>query len=240
MNARLPIARVLAGTGLLEAAESFKELRWRRRADQIGSYSQFGEDLYVLQYFAQKYEGTYLDVGANHPFKLSNTYLLYRCGWRGVTIEPIVHLYDLHRRWRPEDMHVNGGVSIGLGSMTFFELFPKVLSTFDRAVAENLVKRGEAFIRREVPVGVFPLQDICDRYLGKREIDLLSLDTEGFDLDALRSLDWSRTRPKLIVCEMYGLGEAKSDAEAITALLAEQGYREVHTLGCNTFFAPEA
>ena len=52
------------------------------------SYSQFGEDALVNSLFRNKKYGIYVDVGAYHPILYSNTYALYRRGWRGFAIDP--------------------------------------------------------------------------------------------------------------------------------------------------------
>src|SRR5438046_2634162 len=87
-------------------AEYLHERRWHRRSLRQGTFAQHGEDRFVIDYFGGK-SGTYVDVGANHPFQISNTYLLYLGGWRGVTIEPLYHLYQKHRRMRPLDVQLN-------------------------------------------------------------------------------------------------------------------------------------
>jgi hypothetical protein len=79
-------------------------------------YSQAGEDAIlsnIFNYVLPTDRGFYVDVGAYHPFKHSNTYLLYRAGWRGINIDPrpgSKALFDKHRpeiqtsswAWRPK------------------------------------------------------------------------------------------------------------------------------------------
>ena len=57
---------------------------------QRDSYSQHGEDKLVRQLLEKLNlkDLLYVDIGANHPIKISNTYLLYRNGMRGIVIEP--------------------------------------------------------------------------------------------------------------------------------------------------------
>jgi hypothetical protein len=55
---------------------------WTKSRRQ-GSYSQHGEDAFVANFFAARAKGFYLDIGASHPFRLSNTCSLYRSGWKG-------------------------------------------------------------------------------------------------------------------------------------------------------------
>jgi hypothetical protein len=74
------------------------ERLWQIKGTLRGTYSQHGEDRLILDYFKKlgRPTGTYVDVGANYPIKISNTYLLYRSGWRGLTVEPIPRLSRRH------------------------------------------------------------------------------------------------------------------------------------------------
>ena len=56
---------------------------------RCGSFSQHGEDTFIHEGFGRKKGDFYVDVGAYHPIRLSNTFLLYKNGWRGVTAELI-------------------------------------------------------------------------------------------------------------------------------------------------------
>ena len=51
------------------------------------TYSQFGEDLYIESFFKSQKIGKYVDLGAFHPMRLSNTYLLYKKGWSGTNVD---------------------------------------------------------------------------------------------------------------------------------------------------------
>src|SRR5579871_4904708 len=105
-------------------------MKGRRRA----SFAQHGEDVFVTEYFSKQPSGFYLDIGASHPFRLSNTYLLYRSGWKGVTVEPIPRLGNLHRKRRPRDTLMPIGAGLKPGTLEFFEMTPSVLSTLDATV----------------------------------------------------------------------------------------------------------
>ena len=238
MSLRFRLAQGLAAGGLLEAAESMKDWQWFRRAKRFGEFSQHGEDRFVLDYFSGR-SGTYIDVGANHPYRLSNTYLLYCSGWRGVTIEPIPHLWEKHRKLRPEDVSLNCGVGAQHGRLTFFEMFPKVLSTFDKDTSRNLTRLGEAVVRRTFEIEVVTLADVCKEHFGNRPLSLLSVDVEGFDFEVFQGMDWSVVRPDMIVFETFNWGEVKSDAGQIDELLVDQGFRHLKDLGCNRFFVDD-
>src|SRR5436190_4598420 len=94
------------------------DLAW----SQPRSFSQFGEDRWLLRHFADQVSGFYVDVGAFHPFNGSNTHLLHRRGWRGINLEPVpAALADLQRH-RPDDINLPYAVSTTPGSVRFAAL----------------------------------------------------------------------------------------------------------------------
>src|SRR5690349_18351333 len=80
-------------------------LHWRR------SYSQEGEDMVLRRVFEHKAHGFYVDVGAHHPMRFSNTYFFYRRGWRGINIDARPGSKREFDRARPRDINVECGVA---------------------------------------------------------------------------------------------------------------------------------
>src|SRR2546423_8590334 len=74
------------------------------------SFSQFGEDLALLRYFEER-RGFYVDIGAHHPVRFSNTYLLYQRGWSGINVDANADALDLFRSRRPRDVNLHAAVS---------------------------------------------------------------------------------------------------------------------------------
>ncbi len=76
------------------------------------TYSQFGEDLILLNVFHKLgiEKGKYFDVGAHNPWNISNTALLYERGWRGVCVEAHTNQIGGFEFARPEDNLMNVGV----------------------------------------------------------------------------------------------------------------------------------
>lgn len=70
------------------------------------SYSQEGEDMVLQRIFDGKTNGFYVDVGAHHPFRFSNTYFFYRLGWSGINIEPNPEASDLFQSARRKDINL--------------------------------------------------------------------------------------------------------------------------------------
>lgn len=211
--------------------------RWhesRRSPDQ--GYSQHGEDVWLWKYFGERNSGFYIDVGASSPIRLSNTYLFYKAGWHGITVDPIQSLCASHCRLRPRDINRNSGVGLAQQMATFYELIPSVLSTFDKAWAEKKLADG-ALLRATYDIPIIPLSSLLNDCLtGQRDyaIDFLSVDVEGLDDVVLRSNDWDRFRPHVV---MYECNNPAQDHAA--SFLATVGYSPLKNLGCNRLFVSE-
>jgi len=87
-------------------------------------------------------------------------------------------------------------------------------------------------VRRQYETEVRTLTDIYNRYLLGKQIDLLSIDTEGFDLKVLQSIQWTIMRPTLIIIEFANL----SQPDDISNFLEEHSYRQIKRMGCNALY----
>jgi FkbM family methyltransferase len=135
-------------------------------------------------------------------------------------------------------MHLNCAAGDRSGELTFCELFPGCLSTFDVETAGKLVSQGRVFWLAKYTVQVVTLADVCRTFLPGRQVDLLSVDTEGFDLQVLAGLDLNVNRPSLIISETDVAGEEKGDA--IQEFLRQHSYHRIQVLGYNAFYAPNS
>jgi FkbM family methyltransferase len=181
------------------------------------SYSQEGEDLIMEHFLFCKPTGFYVDVGAHHPKKYSNTYRLYRRGWRGINIDANPGSMAEFRRVRPRDINVEGGVGAVSGELTFYVFKEPAVNTFDKELALQRVKSGFA-MDREVQVAVEPLSRILDRNIPEGvRIDMLTVDVEGSDFEVLQSNDWDRYSPDYILIECLG---AVTLSDALTGPIA--------------------
>jgi FkbM family methyltransferase len=196
-------------------------------AEEVASFGQESEDLILTRMFDRRTTGFYVDVGAHHPFRFSNTYLLYRRGWRGINIDAMPGAMDAFRRWRPEDVNLECLVSSDTAPRIFFQYDEPALNT----VSEDLVRKREVEAPHYRLVGQVRLEarrlaDILADYVPPgRDIDILNVDVEGHDLDVLASNDWQRFRPKVIVAELIGTDFAEMEASPLYRFLADRGYR---------------
>lgn len=208
------------------------------------SYAQQGEDV-VLQAVFEHLKidrPRYLDIGAFHPSISSNTFLFYVRGSRGVVVEPNPFMASLLRRARPEDTVLPVGVSVdGSTEADYYVIRDRPqLNTFSKEQADRYVaESGPQTIERVVKMPLRAIDDILAEHFADGGPDLLSIDVEGLDLPLLRTMDWSRFRPKVLCVEtlVYGTNEQR---EGTVALLREHGYAVRAGTFVNTIFVDEA
>jgi FkbM family methyltransferase len=198
--------------------------------DQVfgpSTYAQHGDDLVAINIFHNIgiTHPSYLDIGAHHPLNISNTALLYRLGSRGINVEPNPNLMAPFLELRPEDCNVNVGVSSEPGVLTFYMIDEcSGRNTFDQATAEAFVAGNPQFsIREKRPIEVLTLNQIIDRYANGTFPDFLTLDVEGLDLAVLGSIDYAKTKPK-VICVEYISGDNADKHEDIKRVLRPQGF----------------
>ncbi|KKT42790.1 MAG: hypothetical protein UW64_C0003G0036 [Microgenomates group bacterium GW2011_GWC1_44_37] len=199
----------------------------------LGSYSQQQEDLIVDKIHRYKTKGFFVDIGANDPVRFNNTYRFYLKGWRGINVEPNTKKFERLKKIRPEDTNVNVGISGTKGKLSFYNFHTDTLSTFSKKEADNYVKQGFEIesIRK---VDTLPLKNLLKK-LNVRNIDFLTIDTEGYDVVILKSNDWEKYRPKVICVENITQNNTNENSE-IKKLLVSQEYKLVINNGLNSIF----
>ena len=165
--------------------QKFKEGKWNI-FPQI-HFSQDGSDIFLSYYFRGRI-GFYVDVGAYHPFRFSNTTMLYYRGWSGINIDARIGSKKLFDFWRSRD--TNREIMVGSGEEVLYE-------THKDGAMNGRGERGRS-------VKTFPLSDIIPTY---RTIDLLTIDAEGMDLEILQTNDWKNCRPEIIIVEVNKGGD---------------------------------
>ena len=166
----------------------------KRRIFGYAQYAQFGEDAVLLEIFKDVPKGVYVDVGAHHPYRYSNTYLLYKRGWHGVNIDPNSHTIALFNKARPADTNICTGVG-RTGTLTYYQFSDPAVNTFKKEEAEKWKKKSFLKFIGTTDVEIKPLSALVHG-----PIDLLTIDAEGMDLEVLQSYDWEHY-PKAIVIE---------------------------------------
>jgi len=163
-------------------------------------YSQFGEDIVLKELIKnEKSDGFFVDVGCYHPKKYSNTYLLYRRGWRGINIDMEEDKISLFNMVRPRDYNILCPISDKREKVTLFRHGKFGLgSTIDKDYAAKT--SDELFDQKAIETKTLT-EIINESPYNNKQIDVLSIDVEGMDFRVLNSLDFKTYRPKVIIIE---------------------------------------
>jgi hypothetical protein len=205
--------------------------------DFIVSYSQFGEDLALLNLLGQK-PGRYLDIGAHHPSRFSNTRLLYDRGWSGINVDANPELIKTFRKFRPRDINLPACVGL-LPSYTFTIFKQPAISTFNQEWKNKFLASGRT-VHKEIIVQGTTLRTLLNTYFPEGALDLLLIDAEGADYEILQSANFSslpiERHPRFILVETPQPVAVALEEKTIN-LLKEFGYQPAVILPNSTILA---
>ncbi len=172
------------------------------------SYSQAGEDLILDLIFLNKKKGFYIDIGAYHPILSSNTYYFYKKGWRGINIDALSSTIKLFNRKRKNDINIEAGINDEEVEMKFYVFKNSSYNTFNSEIVNDILKVTELVSTKNIITK--KLSSILSNY-NIAEIDFISIDVEGLELNVLKSLDWRVYRPKVILVEDLSYSQGFND-----------------------------
>ncbi len=207
------------------------------------SYAQDGEDMVFLSFYegVKGYRGFYVDVGAHHPVRFSNTLALYRRGWCGINIDPTPGSMRPFRWLRPRDINLELAIGAHPGTAHFFCFNEPALNTFDENTANAHLQNPRYRIVKTVEVRVQSLADVLRSHLpAQRKIDLLCVDVEGFDLQVLQSNDWLLYAPQFVMVEDLNFSLENYQQSDIYRFLKEKGYALVAVMKRSLLFRQSA
>ena len=198
------------------------------------SFAQNFEDVILNRVFRNHKNGFYIDVGAMDPVFDSVTKWFYDQGWSGINIEPNPWFYEKLLAERPRDVNLN----VALGQREeekLFHVFEQLgISTFDLPSRDRHIEMGYESTQRTVRVNT--LDAICQKY-ATRPIDFLKVDCEGWEGPVLKSADWERFRPVVLIVEATEPGTTVAAwSEWEPWLIQEAHYDMVYFDGLNRFY----
>lgn len=225
------VTRALALVGQRErviAARKARRRRHRLRAEAGGSDRLSRPALHGMEAkidaAINRDGGFFVEAGANDGFTQSNTYWLERFrGWRGILIEPMPTYYEECRVERPDATIVHAALMPGETEgqtvrMRFGDLMSSVAGTHGDAEADAAWLHGGLVLGwrdgYEADVPARTLASILDEH-DAPEVDLLSLDIEGFEPQALAGLDLDRHAPRWIAVEVHDLDAGRRAVEEV-------------------------
>jgi FkbM family methyltransferase len=177
------------------------------------------EDTVVLNYFKNKKNGFYVDVGCYHPIHRNNTYLLHKQDWSGVNIDTSEFSIDLFNHMRPNDLNYNCAISNKNEIIKLF--YQKELSQLSTIEIDQAKTVFQGNIK-EKEIQAFTLDKILNKGKFKNnKIDFLDIDVEGADLKVLEGLSFNKFKPELICIEIH---EKEIELSKIYKFLVDKKY----------------
>ena len=203
---------------------------------KFDTFSQEGEDMLLRRMIKLAEPGFYVDVGAHHPLRFSNTYFLYKQGWRGINIDPNPGTKALFDSYRPQDINLDEVVSDVDGSTVFFDIYSEPalnsavsgrragLEQFFSHTVERVTSRLDTILNKHLPAGV--------------DVNVLSIDVEGLDLQVLMSNNWDIVRPQYVLTETE-VNLMDPNASDVVNYMRSVGYRLRSYLYITAVFVPD-
>ncbi len=163
--------------------------------------SQCGEDAWLINEISRRKiawrDVRYIEVGANQPTQLSNTWQLYVRGASGLLVEPDYRCTNLLRRFRPRDVVLQAAAGSHSGLVS--------LSLHQHTTSNSIVDSGSGFID-VVPVPLITVDHALENIQERKhwgELTLLSIDTEGFDDEVLKGSQATLKRTHYVCVENW-------------------------------------
>ena len=205
------------------------------------SYSQTGEDIIIDFLIGAKRIGdfTYLDIGANHPVRMNNTYKFYKAGFTGVCIEPDPNVFAVLRKKRPRDICLNVGISATEDlHANFYMMDSPLLNTFSKEVAEELQANRQSTIREIIRVPLKIVDNIIEQYFFRKAPVFINLDVEGLDEIILKNFPFNKYRPFIFCIEtVHYTPDASSEKRIeVMEIMKENNYKPFADTYLNTIF----
>ena len=209
----------------------YKALRKRN------TYSQDQEDLFINDYFKEKSNGFYIDIGCYHPIKYSNTALLYNRGWKGINIDMNQTSIDLFNILRKRDKNICAAISnTSKKTIQYFDHLFSPINTLDKNFSSIASKKLSFRKHTEKTIQTYKFNQIIQKYnINIKQIDFINIDVEAHDLEVLESIDLSIFNAKIICVEIAN-NQNNIKEKKLRDYLNKYNYELIKTVGLNGFF----
>lgn len=174
-------------------------------------YSQWGEDKFIVEFFKEKKNGVYLDIGCFNPFMYSNTCLLYKKGWSGINIDINPTSIDLFNIARPRDINLCTTIN---NKKKIFKIYQDDPFSPVNTLNEKFFKDLEIKLNKNNKIlsveskSIDEVMKICQK---KKNIDFINIDVEGSDYQVLTQIKLDQLKPKLISIETHNPDGSESE-----------------------------
>ena len=172
------------------------------------SYSISNVDLVIDRLFRDIKKGVYIDVGCNHPIKYNNTYLLYKRGWTGINIdldETSIKEFNIIRK-KDHNVQKMVGSSDGEEKEIYYYHERSAINTLSKELVEKRTTKPREIIKKTATT----LNKIIENSpYRKKKINLMSIDIENYEYEALKNFNFERYRIDIIITECTDMSQSK-------------------------------
>ena len=189
------------------------------------SFSKSGDDIQLMKLIKNSSPGLYVDIGSWHPVKASNSYFFHLRGWKGICIDPNPEMIDLYAKLRPTDIFLNCAVGDSVQNLNYYMLTDNYssMNTLDYNFIVSHKLENEVKEVKNIPV--YNLKTLLEQHVNSNDrLDFFDIDVEGYDLEVLKTNDWDKFRPKIIIIET-DIAIQDDINSPVTQYLARQKYR---------------
>ena len=188
------------------------------------NYSQFDEDIFLTEFFKKKKKGKFVDLGAFHPIRYNNTYLLYRKGWNGTNIDLNQTSIDMFNIVRSRDNNKCALISNKRNKKetVYFE------HNFSAGNSINLINDPQKILTKEKIMTSSTFNDLV-----QHKFDFLNIDLEGHDYIVLKTIDLKYYQPNLICVEIL---ENSKDKNKIFKFMEDNKFKLIKICKVSYFF----
>jgi len=197
---------------------------------------------YPLDFFISKLNlknGKFVDIGANDGISGSLTFDLEKNGWKGILIEPNPILVERLKQFRTSPVF-QYAISSTEGELPFYIVEGAEnlhgLSRFDYTKEFEAHVNSCGGVVKKTIVHVKKISTIINELSNLESVDFLKIDVEGHELEVLKSFDFNKFHPLLIVTE----DNFKDADKSVRKLLLDKGYEVIARDRINNWFAPKS
>ena len=165
-------------------------------------YSQHGEDALLDLIFGGQKNGFFVEVGCIDGRRFSNTLTFEERGWHGLCVEAHAGYIEMLEKNRPNSIVCHCAAGETDGDAIFYANARGSLSSLDKTTEERWKRDYSEYFSgfEEQSVKKVRLSTLLDEN-HIEEIDILSLDIEGYEVEAMKGMDLNRHRPRVMVIE---------------------------------------
>lgn len=167
------------------------------------SYAISNVDLIIDRIFSKMKKGIYIDIGCNHPIKYNNTYLLYKRGWNGINIDSDSNSIEAFNKLRKDDYNVKSIISNSNNEIDYYFYHNRsALNTVDKKLVKFRKKKPQKIIKLQT----LTLNEVIRNSPYKnKKINLLSIDIENHEYEALKKFEFKKYKIDMIVTECLNI-----------------------------------